>query len=407
MPLDDRPNILWIVSEDCPPRFGCYGDELAQTPNLDRLAREGVVFEHAFSVSPVCAPSRFAMLTGLRPESHAPANHMRARAPMPSWLRTYPEILREQGYYCTNNAKTDYNSDVDPDVIWNESSRTAHWRNRAPGSPFLAVFNFDGTHESSVFRRTEPARVDPEFVRVPAYLPDTPEIRGDIARYYDNIDAMDAFVGDLLAQLDEDGLADTTIVIHTSDHGGVNPRSKRFCYDEGLRVPLIIRAPRAYRGLFPAPGTRVSAAVTTDRIPATVIDLAGAQLPAHMRGNSLARTEFDRTHRSRSGAAAGWTSGTTSSAASATRDTATSATITRIGPTAGISRSPGLRPAISPGRRSISRDGSTPSNPSSGSRNRVSSCTTPRPIRTRCETWPATRSMPEWRIGSRQRCGRT
>ncbi|MFJ9370614.1 sulfatase-like hydrolase/transferase [Nocardia sp. NPDC101769] len=293
MPLDDRPNILWIVSEDCPPRFGCYGDELARTPNLDRLAREGVVFEHAFSVSPVCAPSRFAMLTGLRPESHAPANHMRATAPMPSWLRTYPEILREQGYYCTNSAKTDYNSDVDPDAIWDESSRTAHWRNRAPGTPFLAVFNFDGTHESAVFRRTEPARVDPEYVRVPAYLPDTPEIRSDIARYYDYIDAMDAFVGDLIAQLDEDGLTDSTIVLHTSDHGGVNPRSKRFCYDEGLQVPLIIGAPVRFEGLFPAPGTRVSAAVTTDRIAATVIDLAGAQLPAHMRGNSLARTEFD------------------------------------------------------------------------------------------------------------------
>ncbi|MBU3064287.1 sulfatase-like hydrolase/transferase [Nocardia sp. NEAU-G5] len=290
MPLD-RPNILWIVSEDCPPRFGCYGDPLAATPNLDRLAGDGVVFDHAFSVAPVCAPSRFAMLTGLRPESHAPANHMRAAAPMPSWLRTYPEIMRDQGYYCTNNAKTDYNAAVDPDAIWAESSSTAHWRDRAPGAPFLAVFNFDGTHESSVFMPTEPG-VDPARVRVPAYLPGTPEIRGDIARYYDRIAAMDAYVGTLLAQLDEDGLTDSTIVIHTSDHGGVNPRSKRFCYDEGLRVPLIVKAPARYAGLFPTPGTRVAAAVTTDRIPATLLELAGAPLPDHMRGKSLARTAF-------------------------------------------------------------------------------------------------------------------
>ena len=289
---DDRPNCLWIVSEDCPPRFGCYDDPLAATPNLDHLAGEGVVFDHAFSVAPVCAPSRFAMLTGLRPESHAPANHMRALAPMPSWLRTYPEILREQGYYCTNNAKTDYNAAIDPDAIWAESSTTAHWRNRTPGDRFLAVFNFDGTHESSVFIPTDPS-MNPARVRVPAYLPDTLEIRADIARYYDRIAAMDVFVGNLLAQLDEDGLIDSTIVIHTSDHGGVNPRSKRFCYDEGLRVPLIIKAPTRYAELFPAPGTRVAAAVTTDRIRATLIDLAGAPLPDHMRGNSLACTEFD------------------------------------------------------------------------------------------------------------------
>ncbi|MFJ4658853.1 sulfatase-like hydrolase/transferase [Nocardia sp. NPDC088792] len=292
MSFGDRPNILWIVSEDCPPRFGCYGDSLAETPNLDRLARDGVVFDHAFSVAPVCAPSRFALLTGLGPESHAPANHMRADAPMPPWLRTYPEILRERGYYCTNNAKTDYNADVDPDAIWAESSRNAHWRNRSPGDPFLAVFNFDGTHESSVFPRTKPS-LDPALVRIPAYLPDTPEIRADIARYYDRIAEMDAFVGSLLAQLDEDGLTDSTIVIQTSDHGGVNPRSKRFCYDEGLRVPLIIRAPQRYAELFPPTGSRVQAAVTTDRIPATLIELAGASPPAHLHGRSLTHADLD------------------------------------------------------------------------------------------------------------------
>ncbi|MFE2109542.1 sulfatase-like hydrolase/transferase [Kitasatospora sp. NPDC059463] len=287
-----RPNILWTVSEDCPPRFGCYGDPLATTPHLDGLAKRGTLFTNAHSPAPVCAPSRFALLTGVAPESHGPAHHMRARARLPEWMSTYPELLRELGYYCTNNAKTDYNSDADPQAVWDESSGTAHWRNRPAGSPFLAVFNYDPTHESSVFGRAE-FTVDPAEVRLPAYLPDTPEIRGDFAHYYRHIAAMDAFVDRLLAELEEDGELDNTVVIHTSDHGGVNPRSKRWCYDEGLHVPLIVAAPERHAHRFPAPGTRVEAAVSTLRIPPTLVDLAGGTAPAHMRGESLARTRFD------------------------------------------------------------------------------------------------------------------
>ncbi|GAA3791931.1 sulfatase-like hydrolase/transferase [Amycolatopsis tucumanensis] len=292
MPPDQRPNILWIVGEDCPPRFGCYGDPHARTPHLDALARRGVVFEHAFSAAPVCAPSRFALLTGVAPESNAPANHQRARAEIPGWMRTYPEILRDLGYYCTNNAKTDYNATLDPAAIWHESSPDAHWRNRPAGAPFLAVFNFDGTHESSVFTPETP-EVAPTAVRVPAYLPDTPAVRGDLARHYRHIANLDAFVGELLAQLTADGLAGDTIVIHTSDHGGVHPRSKRFLYDEGLHVPLIIAAPDRFAARFPARGTRIEAAVSTIRIPPTLVDLAGGEIPGHMQGLSLAQQAFD------------------------------------------------------------------------------------------------------------------
>ncbi|MFE7564901.1 sulfatase-like hydrolase/transferase [Kitasatospora sp. NPDC057500] len=287
-----RPNILWTVSEDCPPRFGCYGDPLATTPHLDALAERGTLFTNAHSAAPVCAPSRFALLTGVPPESHGPAHHMRADARLPQWIRTYPELLRELGYYCTNNAKTDYNCDADPQAVWNDSSGSAHWRNRPDGAPFLAVFNYDPTHESAVFRHEE-FTVDPAGIRLPAYLPDTPEIRGDFAHYYSHIAAMDAFVGRLLAELAEDGELDNTVVIHTSDHGGVNPRSKRWCYDEGLHVPLIVAAPERHAHRFPAPGTRVDAAVSTLRIPPTLVDLAGGTAPAHMRGESLARTSFD------------------------------------------------------------------------------------------------------------------
>jgi arylsulfatase A-like enzyme len=290
--IDSRPNILWTVSEDCPPRFGCYRDSLAATPHLDALAARGALFEHAYCAAPVCALARFALITGVAPESHAPANHMRALAPRPAWMRTYPEIMRELGYYCTNNFKTDYNADIDSAAIWDESSREAHWRNRPSGSPFLAVFNIDGTHESSVFGPV-PLAVDPGRIRLPAYLPDTAEIREGFARHYRHIAEMDAAVGKLLSELEDDGLLDNTIIIHCSDHGGVMPRSKRFCYDEGLHVPLIVAAPRRFADLFPRPGTRVEAAVSTIRIPPTLIDLAGGEIPGYMQGQSLARTRFD------------------------------------------------------------------------------------------------------------------
>ena len=300
----ERPNILWIVSEDCPPWLGAYGDRVATTPHLDRLAERGTLFERAYSAAPVCAPSRFAMLTGVVPESHSPADRMRAVAPLPTWMRTYPELLREAGYYCTNNAKTDYNADVDADSIWDESSKSAHWRQRPEGSPFLAVFNFDATHESSVFDPDSPfgramsrflaggalppqTTVDLADIRVPAFLPDTEEVRSDFARYYGFVERMDAFVGALLAQLEEDGLTDDTVVIHTSDHGGVTPRSKRYCYEEGLHVPLIVAAPPRWAHLFP-PATVVAEPVTTVSIVPTLYALAGVSRPPYVEEPGLA-----------------------------------------------------------------------------------------------------------------------
>ncbi|RZU67047.1 arylsulfatase A-like enzyme [Microterricola gilva] len=293
------PNILWIVSEDCPPWLGAYGDALAATPNLDALAERGTLFERAYSAAPVCSPARFGMLTGVAPESHSPADRMRSAAERPSWMRTYPELLREHGYYCTNNAKTDYNLDVDAHSLWDDSSTAAHWRNRPDGSPFLAVFNFDATHESALFGAEsalsqaisqfapqmvstfEPA-VPLDEVRLPAYLPDTEEIRADFARYYAAIVQMDAFVGRLIDELRDDGLEGDTVILYTSDHGGVTPRSKRYCYEEGLHVPLIVAAPPRFAGEFP-PGARTGSPVTTLSIVPTVYALADIDCPAHVQ----------------------------------------------------------------------------------------------------------------------------
>jgi len=280
----ERPNILWLVSEDNNPLIGAYGDRLAHTPHIDALAKAGLLYRNAFSNAPVCAPSRFGILTGVYPEANAPANHMRARASLPDALKTYPELLRAAGYYCTNNAKTDYNCDVDPDRIWNASGNQAHWKNRPDDKPFMAVFNFMTTHESQLFEPT-PGRVKPGDVHLPAYLPDTPGIRRDYASYYNLIEKMDAQVGAKLAELDAAGLSDDTIVFYYSDNGGVLPRSKRYCYEQGLHCAMVVRVPPKWAHLMrQRAGSEVTAPVSFIDLAPTLLSIVGEPIPATMQG---------------------------------------------------------------------------------------------------------------------------
>lgn len=283
----EQPNVLWLVSEDNNPFIGAYGDPVAHTPALDSLAREGVLYRRAYSNAPVCAPSRFAILTGVYPEACAPAQQMRARASLPPQIRTYPQYMREAGYYCTNNSKTDYNCEVNPKAIWDDSSPQAHWRNGPKDSPFFAVFNFETTHESQLFRTTE-GRVTPAMVRVPAYLPDTPDIRRDIASYYNLMEKMDGQIAAKLAELAAAGRADDTIVFYYSDNGGVLPRSKRYCYEEGLRCAMIVRLPPKYAHLAPVgAGGEVTAPLSYIDLAPTVLALAGLRKPPHMQGRAF------------------------------------------------------------------------------------------------------------------------
>lgn len=283
----ERPNILWIVSEDNNPYVGAYGDRLARTPTINALAAKGVMFRHVYSNAPVCAPSRFGILTGVYPESCAPANQMRAVGRLPKAFRTYPELLRAAGYFCSNSAKTDYNCDVDPKAIWDAQGPQAHWRGRPDGRPFMAVFNYETTHESQIFRPT-PGRVTPQMVRIPPYLPDTPEIRQDFASYYNLMEKMDGQLAARLAELEADGLAEDTIVFHYSDNGGVLGRSKRYCYDEGLRCEMVIYAPPKWRHLLPAaPGHEVASPVSYIDLAPTVLALAGVAQPPQMAGQPL------------------------------------------------------------------------------------------------------------------------
>lgn len=280
-------NILWLVSEDCSPRGSSYGDHLVETPTIDRLAEQGVLFENAFSTYPVCAPSRFSLITGMEPASCGPAHHMRSVAKFPAEFKTYAEYFRAAGYYCSNNSKTDYNSDINPSEIWNDSSSGAHWRARIEGQPFLAVFNADVTHESVIFYETD-SDLKPDQVRIPDYLPDTIEIRTDLACHYSAVKKMDAYFGEILRQLEADGLAESTVVIYTSDHGGVSPRSKRFCYDEGLKVPLILSIPAKLPGMSKWQlGSRVKTPVSLIDIAPTLLSIAGIEIPDNMHGEAI------------------------------------------------------------------------------------------------------------------------
>ena len=189
----DKPNILWLTSEDHGPHMGCYGDTYATTPNVDALAAKGLLYAHCWSNAPVCAPARTTLISGLYATSTG-GEHMRSMVPFPAGKKMYPQLLREAGYYCTNNAKEDYNL-AKPGKVWDESSRKAHWRNRRKAQPFFAVFNSEKSHESQIRTRPHTQVHDPASVRVPAYHPDTPEVRQDWAQYYDGVTAADADAG--------------------------------------------------------------------------------------------------------------------------------------------------------------------------------------------------------------------
>ena len=286
----DKPNILWIVSEDNSSHWiACYGNSQAQTPRIDKLAKEGFLFEHAYSNGPVCAVARSTIITGSY-ASTLGTQHMRSRHPIPKKYRPNVEYLRTAGYYCTNNAKTDYNFKGNDNSYWDESSNKAHYKNRPEGKPFFAVFNINDTHESSLFNKApaEPQRLKPMDIDLPPYLPDLPEIRKDMARYHDRITDMDTKVGKIIDDLEKAGLAENTIVIYNSDHGGILPRGKRYLEETGVKVPLVIRIPEKLQKLSPfKPGDRITEPVSFVDFSATFLSIAGIETPPQMQGRAF------------------------------------------------------------------------------------------------------------------------
>jgi len=244
-----------------------------------------VRYRRAFANAPVCSSARTTLITGMYPPSIG-AQHHRSRMPLPAGFQLHPELLRAAGYYCTNNAKTDYNVTLDRNP-WDEHGPRAHYRNRPAGQPFFAIFNQTSSHESQV---APPAgkttfRVPPGSVTLPPYHPDTPEIRRDWANYHDQITVMDGQMGELLTELAREGLAEDTIVFYYSDHAGGLPRGKRNIHDSGTRVPLIVRFPAKWAHLAPgAPGSWVEQPVSFVDLTATLLELCGVPVPANYEG---------------------------------------------------------------------------------------------------------------------------
>lgn len=311
----ERPNIIWIVCEDISPTLSFYGDATAKTPNLDALAKESIIFDNAFATTPVCAPSRSAIITGMLPSSIG-TMHMRTGRDIQSWskgvykdtvyddtkkivldlkgkpireysavipeeIKCFSEIMRANGYYCTNNQKTDYQF-APPQSAWDENDGKATWKNAPKGVPFFSVFNFEVTHESRIWKNKDlPLTVHPQTVPLPPYYPDNSIVRTDVARHYSNIEILDKEVGALIAKLKSDNLFDNTIIFFYSDHGGPLPHQKREIYDSGLKVPLIIRFPKGEKA-----GRNKQMVSFTDLAP-TVLSLANIEPPKYMDGQAF------------------------------------------------------------------------------------------------------------------------
>jgi len=299
----ERPNFLWISTEDTSPDLGCYGDAYAVTPNLDRLAAQGVRYTRVFTHAGVCAPSRSGIITGMYPTTIGTHN-MRCQGVPPAEVKCFPEYLRAAGYYCANNVKTDYQFNPPP-TAWDECSNRAHWRNRPAGRPFFAVINLTLTHESQIRNRAKAMlkrldslgpgeRHDPAKAVLPPYYPDTPVVRQDWAQYYDLLTLMDKQVKEILDQLEADGLAENTVVWFWGDHGRGLPRGKRWIYDSGLRVPLIVRIPEKWRKLAMPhrpdavkPGTVNEDLIAFIDFAPTMLSLAGVDVPRYIQGRAF------------------------------------------------------------------------------------------------------------------------
>ncbi len=306
------PNILWLSCEDIGPVLSCYGAKGVETPNIDRLASEGILFSHAYATVGVCAPSRSSIITGMYAVSIGTHNmrtgpHYAYKNPeeekyetnngirdwrgrnvpqyspvLPDGVKAFPEFLRAAGYYCTNNAKCDYQFNC-PMTVWDDSSGKAHAKNKPAGAPFFAVHNFNVTHESQIWgKKDDPMLADTATVPIPAYYAEIPSVKIDVGRKYSNIMELDQQIGQLLDEYGKAGLLENTIIFFWSDHGGPLLRQKRAVGESGLHVPLIIRFPDKKMA-----GSINNDLVSLMDLGPTVMAMAGIETPEYMHGQDI------------------------------------------------------------------------------------------------------------------------
>ena len=288
----DRPNVVWIVSEDNSHHYlKHFFESGAPTPNIEAMAAHGITFDHAFSNAPVCSVARSTLATGcLGPRIGTQFHRKHTIATLPQGLRMFSELLRDAGYYTSNNSKTDYNATPSKEA-WDESSRTASWRKRRSlNQPFFHMESHAQSHESSlhfsqeVFENEE-TTTDPESVKLADYFPNTAKFRYTHARYHDRMAVIDEIVGSTISKLKEDGLLEDTFVFYFGDHGGVLPRGKGYIYESGLHVPLVVRVPDKWQHLIDREnGSRAPGFVSFIDFGPTVLNLAEVKVPEQMDG---------------------------------------------------------------------------------------------------------------------------
>lgn len=291
------PNIIWLIAEDISPALGCYGDMYANTPNIDKLAAGGLVYDFALTTAPICAPSRSCLITGLYATSLG-TQHLRCEVPFPERLQTLPELMKEAGYFTSNRNKTDYN--FEPEGLWEHwSSDYAPWRHRSKDQPFFSFINIGPSHEGSVNNLDryngfvkdlkEADFHDPAEVPLPPYYPDSPKTREIWAHYYDVLTVLDQNVGNVMNMLQEDGLMEETIIFFIADHGFGMPRYKRWLNKTGMHVPMVVHIPSNYQHLvqdFQAGFHKSELVSFIDLVP-TTLNLAGASLPEYLEGKPI------------------------------------------------------------------------------------------------------------------------
>ena len=286
-----RPNFVWLISEDNSKHFMELFDEHgAKTPAIEKLAENGLIFDHAFSNSPVCSVARTTLITGCYGPRIGTQFHRRSvSVPMPPGLRMFPAYLREAGYYAANNRKKDYNA-IEGEGVWDASGPKTSWRARKKDQPFFYKQSFGNTHESSLHfpRRVlenQKTKTDPDTVFVAPYHPSTPTFRYTYAYYHDRIQQVDAQIGEVVNRLEKDGLLEDTFVFYFGDHGGVLPRGKGYAYESGLHVPLVVRIPKNFAHLVDGKrGTRVNGFVSFIDFGPTLLNLAGLKVPEQVDG---------------------------------------------------------------------------------------------------------------------------
>ncbi len=293
-----RANILWILAEDFSPDLGCYGNQLVSTPNLDRLAAEGVRFDNCICTAPVCSAARSALMTGMFQTSIGAHNHRSHRDrpyELPDGVLTVTELFREGGYHTSNcktpaeglrvSGKTDFNFRVA------NPFDGADWTERPAGAPFYAQVNLPETHRK--FRRFDAAPVDPKAVQLPPFYPDHPVVREDIALYLDTAQHLDVKAGAVIQRLKDEGLYERTIVFFFGDHGQALHRGKQWLYEQGIRIPLIVRIPEALRPPGFKPGSVDDQLIQHIDIAVTSLRLAGIEPAASMQGRMFLGPDAD------------------------------------------------------------------------------------------------------------------